>query len=126
MKFKNLYKIYFVLSLLVISIWAIYKIANVPSCEEYMQRNLSEEYSGIVNKKYIDSLNHLNKTIVIKVTDGSFNIQTFNRDKSGLYNYVKLGDSLSKLLNTYKVDVFRKGEKETFFIDFNCEPKVLK
>ena len=126
MKFKNLYKLYFVLSLLVISIWAIYKIVNVPSCEEYMQRNLSEEYSGIVNKKYIDSLNHLNKTIVIKVTDGSFNIQTFNRDKSGLYNYVKLGDSLSKLLNTYKVDVFRKGEKETFFIDFNCEPKVLK
>ena len=44
-------------------------------------------------------------------------------DQSGFWNYVEVGDSISKQADSFVVDVFRKGDKRTFELRYQgCRP----
>lgn len=65
---------------------------------------------GIVEKKFRDNKNHLNKTIVV-----NDNIFVFTRDSSNFYEFVEVGDSIFKTSNTMNTSVYRR---EIFVQDF--------
>ena len=55
----------------------------------------NKEYSGIVTNKYIDSLQHNYKTVIIK-NEGKRNKLLFDFVLNDVYQFIKKGDSLSK------------------------------
>ena len=118
---KKYSKIYTALSVVILAFWFAYQVKNSPTCQEYMQQHLSEQYSGIVVEKFVDSMNHNNKTILIRTQRGQFNKQIYNKDKSGLFEYVELADSITKKHSTYRVDVYRNSRNQTFHIDYQCD-----
>ena len=118
---KTLKKSYFLLGTIFMIFWFYSNITNIPSCREQMQTLLPLNYQGVVDKIFIDSLNHLNKTIVLKTINGNLEKYTFNRDKSGLFENVQKGDSLSKVMNSYIVEIYRNEDKRLFHLDFKCK-----
>ena len=56
---------------------------------------LKEEYSGIVTKKYVDSLQHNYKTIIVKDEKSNKKL-LFDFVLNDVYQFIKEGDSLSK------------------------------
>ncbi len=44
-------------------------------------------------------------------------------DKSGLYDYVQIGDSLYKFKNSFQVNIYREDSVRVFYLDYpgNCE-----
>lgn len=120
MKIKNIYKFYVVICLVVLAIWANDKIKNFGSCEDAMEMELLIDYSGNIVNKYIDSLNHLARTIKIKNEKGEMKKILMDWDKSGLFDYLDTGDSIVKVLDSYDVQVYKKNKLRTFTIDYKC------
>ncbi len=56
---------------------------------------LKEEYSGTVTKKYVDSLQHNYRTIIVKEKKGNKKV-LFDFVKNDVYKFIKEGDSLFK------------------------------
>jgi predicted house-cleaning noncanonical NTP pyrophosphatase (MazG superfamily) len=81
----------------------------------------SESYIGIVTKKYVDKDEHYFITVEIKLKD-EITSWILDNDKSGLYDYLKIGDSIVKKNGTYKVRIYRKSKVDTVFIlDYGCD-----
>lgn len=84
-----------------------------------------KEYAGIIKKIYIDRYEHDTKTIVLN--ENYVNILTiWDLDRSGIYEFVKVGDSIVKRVNTYQVDVYRSDSLiKTFEIDYGLSDSDL-
>ena len=64
-------------------------------------------YSGVVTNKFIDSSQHLYKKVFIKEKYGT-KIVLFNGEVGGMFDFIKIGDSISKKEGTNEVRVRRK------------------
>ncbi len=95
---------------------------SISSCEKSFEIQKNISYSGLVSEKYIDSMNHLNKTIRLTKNKGK-DIVIFNYDRSGAFNYIKPGDSIFKKSGSDNLITDRKGNVVVFKIDYGCENK---
>jgi hypothetical protein len=77
----------------------------------------SEEWSGIVKRKYIDSSNHNAEAFEIS---GSEPYHVMFRDRKEFYASLAIGDSVVKILNTDTVKVYRQGQVYRYQIYFGC------
>jgi hypothetical protein len=88
---------------------------NSALCEEYEEFK-SMSYQGLVNKKYMNSSEHMNKKNDINANEIDIDIDL---DNSGLYDFIILGDSIDKASDSNIVSIFRNSTKiATFEIDF--------
>ena len=117
-KLKRVYKYS---SLILIVCWFVYTVLNFPDCFELQLKEKSIEYRGIVIDKFIDKENHLYKTIVLSNNNIENKVIIPSRDNSGLFNYLKLGDSVVKNPETLSIKIYRKKILRTLTIDFDCE-----
>ena len=78
--------------------------------------------SGIVSKKYIDSLEHNYPTLELKDFSGrASNKITLQLETSDLFNKIKISDTMFKERNTDSVFVIRSRQKELLSkVDFGC------
>ncbi|MGD9992554.1 MAG: hypothetical protein AB7S69_04575 [Salinivirgaceae bacterium] len=85
---------------------------------ETLTRRVKElSIAGYVNDKYIDENSHLHETLVINNSGQSLRLIIPN-DKSGLYAYIAIGDSIFKEKESMVCYVKRDGIYTRFEIDF--------
>jgi len=91
-------------------------------CEEYVKNTIKYEiHKGIVIDKYIDKENHSYNTVVyLSVEDSSAKKIIYPNDKSGLIDYIEVGDSIVKNSNSYSFDIYRNSHKKSILLDFAC------
>jgi hypothetical protein len=78
-----------------------------------------QESCSIVLKK--DSLKWNHNEPMLRVKDFCGDGFKVNGDVSGFFEYVQVGDSLSKPKDSFKVAVFREGKKVAVYkMDFGC------
>lgn len=68
---------------------------------------LPQYYSGVVTNKFIDSSQHMYKKIFIKEKYGT-KVALFNGEVGGMFDFIKIGDSINKQEGTNEVRVRRK------------------
>lgn len=91
------------------------------NCKEMVREVENEMISGKIKDKYIDKENHALITIIY--FDAKANTEKkliYGNDRSGVMEFLKIGDSISKQTGSYKFQIFRKGEVYNFSLDFNC------
>ncbi|WP_298341482.1 hypothetical protein [uncultured Algibacter sp.] len=121
--FKLYWKIALYISPVICVIFFITKTNNsISSCQKSFETEKNFSYSGLVSKKYIDSTNHLNKTIKLTKNKGK-DIVIFNYDKSGAYDYIQSGDIISKKSDNYDLIINRNGRVVVFEINYECKDK---
>lgn len=90
-------------------------------CKEMIKEIKSEMISGKINNKFIDKENHALITVIY--FDSKTNTEKkliYGNDRSGVIEFLKIGDSISKQSGSYKIQIFRNGEVYNFLLDFNC------
>ena len=78
-------------------------------------------YNGVVINKFIDSTQHNYPTVVIRQIDNSIYKFDLTHDKSGLYGFLLIGDTLVKRKGSYNINVSRYEMEKTFELDYGCE-----
>jgi hypothetical protein len=92
----------------------------IDTCYEAYLRLKSKEYCGVVNRKFQDIMNHGSITIEIK-RDSSILKWPVANEKSGLYQYIKLNDSIVKESGSFEVLIYRNSVYDTLFVlDYDC------
>lgn len=100
-------------------IWLQPSIKDINCIHFKTLENLS--YRGVVINKFIDSTQHNYPTIVIKKMDNSRFKFDLTHDKSGIYNFLLIGDTIVKRKESYQIEVSRNGMKNTFVLDYGCD-----
>jgi hypothetical protein len=78
------------------------------------ENEYKKEYQGVIISKYVDFQNHSYKTLHIQ-TESDTIITIWNSDKSGLYDYSIVTDSIIKLRKSFNVIIKKKmGETRMF------------
>ena len=75
--------------------------------------------SGVIDSVYEDKKSHLVNTVEILTSEGRQKIY-LEYDKSGLFNYLKRGDSIQKAYGKYEVKVGRSDSIVRFNLDYGC------
>lgn len=76
-----------------------------------------EKFYGIVQEKFNDRKNHNHPTLILKNEFGEQSILLV-RDRSGIYNYVEPGDSISKEYGKYEVHLTRSSRDTVFVLRY--------
>lgn len=81
-----------------------YKKDKLFYLREALTSNIEQSYNGVIEKKYVDKMNH--NSPMVKFTSGnSIGVNGFFRGK------MQVGDSISKVKGDSVIQVFRNGEK---------------
>ncbi|MEG9329213.1 hypothetical protein V6B16_14815 [Salinimicrobium catena] len=107
--------------LVLIIFWS--SIESKTDCESFISGIKSEKYNGIVTEKYIDSINHMYKKVILK-NSSKTNIILLDDEKSGLFRYLKNGDSIFKKNNSLKVHIKRNTSDTIFNLDYYCLTEI--
>ena len=90
-------------------------------CESMVKGIKNETVTGKVIDKFIDKENHALMTIIyLDAQDNTEKKLIYANDRSGLINFLEIGDSISKNKGDYKFRVFRNIKKYDFALDFKC------
>jgi hypothetical protein len=83
-------------------------------CAKYREFK-KEKWEGVITKKYVDNTNHNAETFEIQNKP-----YAMFRDGTDFYNFIIIGDSAVKSLNTDIIKVYRQGCVNDFKIYFDC------
>jgi len=98
--------------------WVKMKIKE--DCLRVREQYFNAEYKGVVDEKFKDKENHAAKTLIIKGKTEKTVFRKY-RDKSDLYEYARIGDSIYKPKESLKVKVIREKKETVFIIDLDCD-----
>ena len=85
---------------------------------EYYKAAKFETYQGIISNKYFENKSENRPTIEVKNKYGVQKVY-YILDQSGLFDYIKIGDSISKNYGEYEIFVYRNQNIKTFVLDYN-------
>lgn len=117
-------------------IWTILKYLSIPigiiffyyqtnkhnPCEDSYKKFKNREISGLVQKKYVDSANHLYKTVEV-LQKNNLDMVYFNLDKGGSYEYIEQGDSIFKKKKSDILTIIRNTNTRKFKIEYRCKSR---
>ncbi|MFT4681382.1 MAG: hypothetical protein ACI9YU_001227 [Flavobacteriales bacterium] len=88
-------------------------------CKQGVTSYTNQHYQGKVTDTFIDSHNHLYKTVVVRSEnrDSSF---YFNADTAGIFRYLLIGDSVKKNSGELFVSIHRSGLDTITDYKFRC------
>lgn len=82
----------------------------------------SEELNAVVINKYLDSNEHSYSTLILEDKNGIITKnQDLVTDRSGLFDYILIGDTITKQGGTEFVKIVNAKRDSTFQTDFGCE-----
>lgn len=119
---RNRLRYAFIILCLVLFIITRLSTSNAPyrACrdrEEYMK---DKEICGIVTKKFRDKEDHIYPKLIIKESNNKELKLNLVIDKSGLFDFIQVNDSIVKEKESLYLIVFRKGEKYEYTLEYNC------
>mgnify|MGYP005992288091 CR=1 FL=1 len=123
-KKNTLSKIFIILFILIpISYLTYWGAKNIPSQDELCKQGVElykiKEFKGKVLKKYIDKNNHQNKTLIVEENSDEKTV-ILNADIGGIYEYISIGDSVSKNMGELFVLVNRNKTDTIINFKFRC------
>ena len=84
----------------------------------------NDTYDYLLINKYIDSNEHSDRTLVLQNKGGyQFKYTDLDFDKSNLFNFLSIGDSLKKEKGSVIVRVLNRKVDTTFKVDYGCDEK---
>lgn len=109
---------YVFLSILFVIIFFIYHFESpLKIRNEKFRRDLKLSFNGIVIDKFVDSVNHNYKTILIKE-----NLDTtrfiFDFDRTNTFHYIKTGDSIIKDKGDSAILIIRNKNRKEFTLKY--------
>lgn len=110
-KFKKITGYFIFILLVVILISLSNRYGNYQTKKFYNELS----FNGIISKKYINRKQHNYPILEIVRTDKKNQEINLSTDKSGLFEYVQVKDSIIKVPGSLDVHVFRNA-KDTIFI----------
>ena len=78
------------------------------------------KFEGEVIKKFVDKKNHNHSTLILKNKYGEQNV-ILTRDKSNLFDFVQIGDSISKEYGYLNVYVIRDNKVHEIILDYKVK-----
>ncbi|PKP11530.1 MAG: hypothetical protein CVU09_01495 [Bacteroidetes bacterium HGW-Bacteroidetes-4] len=90
------------------------------ACKTLTNRVKEQNFVGVLNDKYQNKKSHLDETLIID-NNGKMLKLIVPTDKSGLYTFIEVGDSISKEKESMECYVKRDGIIKRFEIDFGCK-----
>jgi len=122
MKIRTLLKL---VAVFVIIIVIIVVNRNSPSDEDVYKSAYESvkftKYEGKISKKFFFKNSQNYPSILVKNKLGTQKIM-FIYDKSGLYEYLQVGDSIYKEYGKYDVFIIRDSVKKKFTLDYCIKP----
>ena len=88
-------------------------------CESLKQNEKSDEYSGVIIEKYIDQDQHMYEKVILDKSPGT-DVILLNWETSGFFDFLKIGDSISKNPNGLQVNVWRNDKDTIYNLEFYC------
>ena len=109
--------------LFIVFVTATIKEDNAALCDSYKDFK-SDTYDYLVINKYIDSNEHSYRTLVLQSKEGyQFKSTDWDFDKSNLFNFLSVGDSIKKKKESAIVRVIHRKADTTFKVDFGWDEK---
>ncbi|MGV8946262.1 MAG: hypothetical protein ACOH1N_07525 [Lutibacter sp.] len=122
-KLSKSYVILFIFIIITISYLTYWGIKHIPSQDELCKQGVefykTKNFTGVVIKKYIDEENHSHKTIIVKENMNEKSI-FLDADIGGIYEYISIGDSISKNKGELFVLINRKKNDTIIDFKFRC------
>jgi len=98
--------------------------SNVPSNQEILCNNLKKKINlnttGIISDKYYDNKNHGLPMVHVRTYHGE-QVFDLTYDQSGLFEFIKEGDSIEKKYGSLEVKIWRGQVQYLFKIDHNVD-----
>lgn len=98
------------------------------SCDNLTQKEFFDKivydeyhsnYQGIVVEKYIDKQNHARPIIIIRHQKFGDNKKDFVFQSSELFDFIKIGDTMTKKTESLKINLKRKNLDTVIKLNFN-------
>jgi hypothetical protein len=106
------------------AIYIIYNNNKESNCYRHKEF-LPIKFNGRIIDKYLDSAEHLYPTIIIKQIDAKEFIHiNLIHEKSDLFNYLQIGDTISKRKDQNIITIIRQADTIIRNIDFGCIDKT--
>ena len=80
-------------------------------------KDIAKNLKGIVIKKFIDKEEHLLETCIIK-SENEYERFIFDLDKSGVFDYVQVGDSIYKPKGDSTIVIIRDKQISHFTLEY--------
>ena len=110
-----------ILILFIVFVVLSIKEDNAAVCSGYKDLK-NDTYDYLVINKYIDSNEHSYRTLVLQNKGGyQFKYTDLDFDKSNLFYFLNVGDSIKKNKGSAIVRVINKKVDTTFKVDFGCD-----
>ncbi|MGQ1910811.1 hypothetical protein ACT3CE_13615 [Marinifilum sp. RC60d5] len=118
MRKKNFYKVLSVIIILIVIVVVNYFEPSSDEITKSAYESLKyEKFYGEVQEKFYDRKNHNHPTIILRNEFGMQDVLLV-RDRSGLFNYIESGDSISKIYGKYEVRLKRIGIDTVFVLSY--------
>ena len=88
-------------------------------CESLIQNEKSDEYRGVIIEKYIDQNQHMYEKVILDKSPGT-DVILLDWETSGFFDFLKIGDSISKNPNSLQVNVWRNDKDTIYNLKFHC------
>ena len=99
------------------------KLLNDAPCKSFKDFK-STAYDYLIVSKYIDANEHSYPTLIIQDANGNrFKNLDLHFDQSGLFNFIKIGDSIKKDKGSDLVTIVNSKIDTTLEVDFGCDDK---
>jgi hypothetical protein len=95
------------------------QILNMSRCQDE-DRAISEEIRGVLVEKFRDKESHMWEVIEYSSLSGKQRSLVLLNDRSGAYEYIVQGDSISKSKGSLQLTVKRNDQEIVFQLDFGC------
>jgi hypothetical protein len=92
-------------------------------CDSFIEKEKLEKYSGIITEKYIDQNDHNHQKVILDKNSGT-DVIILNWETSGLYEYLKVGDSITKNSGTLELKIRRNYSDTIYNLSFFCLTKI--
>ena len=119
--FRRLFKAVIVIIIMIIGYSFLNKYLKQDAINTSLSRMKNRQISGVVFEKYLDSSNHLVKTINIELDNSKHCDITVPLEKSGFFNFIQIGDSIFKDKNSLMIVIVRKDTVINYSLKYDIK-----
>ena len=116
---KRLFKAVIVIIIMIIAYSFMKNYLKQDAINTALNRMKNKQIRGVVFDKFLDSSNHLVKTINIEIGSSKYYDITVPLEKSGFFESIQIGDSIFKNNNSLIVMIVRRDTIINYTLKYN-------